>query len=89
VVLIARQKASKVLQPSEEAFDLPAPAVARQLPAVLGDVRAGRAMGRDELDPARCQMHIERIAVIAAIADEAGRQPPGGGTGSSARRRRA
>lgn len=69
--LVARHQAPEVLQPPEEPFDLPAAAVAAELPPVLLVVAPGTAVGRDELDPALGQPGIELVAVVALVADQA------------------
>ena len=73
---VARHESTEVLQPGEEAFNLPAAAVAAELSAVLGDVPAVRAMWRDELDPALGQLGIQGVAVVSAVADDARWQLP-------------
>lgn len=76
MALVATHEATEVLQPREEAFNLPAVAVAAKLPAVLRDVPSGRAMGRDELNATLGHPGVEGVAVVAAVADQARRQPP-------------
>jgi hypothetical protein len=72
VPFIARDEASEVLQPSEEAFDLPAPAVAAELAAILRIVAARRAVRGDELDPAFCEQSGDDT-FDTADSDPAGR----------------
>ena len=72
--LIAGHESTEVLQPREEALDLPAAAVATQLAPVLRLVLPGRPMRRNELDPPGEHPGIQRVAVIAAIANESCRQ---------------
>jgi hypothetical protein len=67
-------EASEVVEPGEEAFDLPSPLGPAERPAVLG-ARAAAPMGRDHLDAVLGQeLRVERVAVVAAIADEARRE---------------
>lgn len=76
MALVASYQATEVLQPREEAFDLPAPTVPAQLAAVLCEVTAGGAMRCDELNAPLRQARVERVIVIAAVADQAARQAP-------------
>ena len=74
MAFVAGDEATEVVQPGEEAFDLPAAAIAPEGAAVLRDVDAVRAVGGDELDPALGpQSFIEPIAVVGAVADQAPR----------------
>lgn len=71
-VLVPDHEAAVVPQPREEPFDLPAPAVATQRTTVLGGgLHAIPAVGADELDPSLRQAGAQRIAVVAAIGDQA------------------
>ena len=70
MAFVAGDEAAEVVQPGEEAFDLPATAVAAELAAVLRLVPAGRPVGRDELDPTLGQAGVQGIAVVAAVADK-------------------
>jgi hypothetical protein len=53
VALVAGDEAAEVLEPGEEALDLPALAIAAQGPAVLRLVLAGSEVRRDQLDAVR------------------------------------
>ena len=70
MALVARDQATEVLEPGEEAFDLPPATVAPELPPVLLVVASGAAVGRDELDPAFGELGIELVAVVALVADQ-------------------
>jgi len=61
------------MEPSEQAFDLPASAVAPQFATVLGfGPAAVRLVGRDQLDAVLLlETRIQRIAVVGAVADQA------------------
>lgn len=76
MALVAAHEAAEVLQPREEAFDLPAAAVAAELAAVLRDVPPRRAMGRDELDAALGHARVEGVAVVVTVPNQARRQAP-------------
>jgi hypothetical protein len=74
VIFPAGDQSARVVEPGEEAFNLPAATVPAQGPAVLG-AAAPRAIRRNHLDAVVvAQLHIEQVAVVAAIADEAGRE---------------
>ena len=69
VIFPAGNQASRVVEPGEEAFDLPAPAVPPQGAAVLGTA-SPRAIGRDHFDAVVvAQLRIEQVAVVPAVAD--------------------
>lgn len=69
VKLVANDQAAKVLQPSEETFDLPATAVAAERSAILGGILPVASMGRDHFDAQRSQFSIQTIGFIRGIAD--------------------
>ena len=71
MALVARDQAAEVLEPGEEAFDLPPATVASELAPILLVVASGAAVGRDELDPALGQPGIELVAVVALVANQA------------------
>jgi len=74
VTFIAGDEATEVLQPREESFDLPAAAVAAQLPPVLR-LAASPAVGGDQFDIAfRSQSGIELVRIVGLVADQAGRR---------------
>lgn len=70
MVLVARHQAPEVVQPREEALDLPAPAAAPQWATVLR-LPPAAPVRRDHLDlallPEPC---IEPITIVRPIADE-------------------
>lgn len=67
----ARDEATEVVQPTDAAFDRPAPAVAAQFATVLGGVSfAPATMGTDQLDVASGQSFTQRVAVGRAIIDQ-------------------
>lgn len=69
MVFPASNQAARVVEPSEEAFDLPASTVPSEGSAVLG-AAAPRAIRRNHLDAiVVAQLRIEQVAVVAAIAD--------------------
>ena len=73
VVFVADDKAPEVLEPGVETFDLPAPSVPAQGPAVLREapVSVG-AMRGDQLDAAIVEESlVQSIAVVGLVADEA------------------
>lgn len=70
---------TKVVQPSEQPLDLPAPAIAAKWPSILRDVAPGTAVWRDELDASfRAQSRIEGIGVVRAVPDQALGRADGG-----------
>lgn len=63
-------EAAIVVEPREEALDLPAARVAAQRPAVLCDA-ALRPVRRNHLDPhGVAQMDIEAVAIVGLVADQ-------------------
>jgi hypothetical protein len=66
-------EAAVVLEPREEALDLPASAVAAQWPAVLGwRALAVAAVRRNQLDPSFfSNSGVERVAVVRAVPNYA------------------
>src|SRR5512134_3624167 len=71
VSLVAGDESAEVLEPGEEALDLPAPAVAAEGTAVLGLELAAPEVGRDELDASLLpQPRIEAVAVVGTVADQ-------------------
>ena len=80
VSFIAGDQASEVLEPGEEAFDLPAATVAAELPSVLR-LAAAAAVGRDEFDVSLGgEARIEAVGVVRLVADQ-----PRGGVGEEPR----
>jgi hypothetical protein len=70
VILPASHGAAEVLEPHEEALDLPAPAGATQRAPVLG-ARTAAPMRGDHLDAVRREQGVvEAVAVVAAVADQ-------------------
>jgi len=67
---VAGDESTKVLQPREEPFDLPAAPIAPERSAVLREVDAIRVMGRDQFDAAGGEGVVESIAVVRRIANE-------------------
>ena len=76
--LVAHYQSAEITEPSEGAFDGPAFSIATQPPAVL---RRGFAsippMRHDQLDAACRQLRAQRVAIVAAIGDEAEGLLPG------------
>lgn len=74
MTFIARDQASEVLQPREEAFDLPAAAIPAELSAILRLAPAA-AVGRDQLDVAlRRQAGVQSIRIVGLVADQSDRR---------------
>jgi len=71
VIFPASDQSAEIMEPSEEAFDFPAAAVAAQFTAVLCVLVAAVVfVWRDELDAVFLpQALIERIAIVGAVAD--------------------
>ena len=70
-VLPARDETTGIMQPGEEAFDLPATLGAAERAAVLRSDPATATMARDHLDAVvREQLRVERITVVPAIPDQ-------------------
>src|SRR5690348_15123084 len=75
VTFPAGDQPPKVVQPREETFNLPAATGAPKAAAVLRRLVTTAPMGGDHLDPVgRHQLLVERITVIAAIADQPRRE---------------
>src|SRR5579863_8386348 len=72
VIFPAHHDATKIMKPHEQAFDLPAAAIATQGAAVLGDRLAViPAVRRDELHAQGvAQALVQRIAVVGLVADQ-------------------
>lgn len=72
MAFVACHDAPEVVQPREEAFDLPAAAIAPECPPILGGPAAAPpAMRRDHLNPALlAQARVEGVAIIRLVADE-------------------
>ena len=72
VKLPADDQSGKVVQPSKQAFDFPAAAIAAKLTPVLGFWPDAIALvGRDQPDAASPQAVIQRITVVGQVADHA------------------
>lgn len=71
VVFVASDQATKVVQPSEQAFDFPSSPIASPRASVLGGVFAVAPMGSDQLDTLLLQVLIQRIGVVRPIPDQA------------------
>jgi len=70
VTFIARDQPAEVLQPSEEALDLPATAVAAELPTILR-FPAAASVGRDQFDVALGgQARIQPIRIVRLVANQ-------------------
>lgn len=71
VILPAGDEPAGVVQPGEEAFDLPATTGATQRASILSRGATAAAMPGDHLDVVLfAQDLIEDVAVVAAIADQ-------------------
>jgi len=63
------------MEPGKQAFDLPTTTDAPQGTIVLGHEATKRPMRRDHCNVVSvAQVHIERVIVVLAIADQAGRE---------------
>ena len=71
VVLVASNQATKVVKPSEQAFDFPSSPIPSQRASVLGGVFAVAPMGSDQFDTLLLQLLIQRIGVVRPIPDQA------------------
>ena len=73
VVFPANDHATKVMKPGEQALDFPATPVAAQHAAILCRFPASRGLvWRHQLHTeAFANLHIQRIAVVSAVADQA------------------
>jgi hypothetical protein len=71
VALPAGDESAEVVEPREQALDLPAPAVAAERSTVLGlPALPGPSVRGDQLDPSRSQPLIQRVAVIGPVTDQ-------------------
>jgi len=72
----AADESAEIMEPSEEAFDFPAAAVAPQFPAVLGALAAAIVLvRRDQPDMVFLpKALVERIAVVGPVADQSCRE---------------
>ena len=72
VKLPASNEATEIMQPGEQAFDLPTAAVTPQFPAILGFVSAVVAIRCDHPDAVLApQLPVQLVAVIGRITDHA------------------
>ena len=68
-----RDDATEIVQPCEQAFDLPPASLATQRPTVLRACATMRLMRRDHLDGVVVsEVLIEAIAVVGSVADQSG-----------------
>jgi len=75
--IVAHDESAEVAEPSKGAFHGPPTAIAAQRSAILGRGLAPvLAMRDDQLDTPRRQLFPQRIAIIAAVGDEANRLLP-------------
>ena len=74
LIFVAGTQASKIMQPSAQAFHEPAPPIASQGPAVLGCGLAAMAfVGRYQLDAFGGQLGSQGSTVIGPVTTQAGR----------------
>src|SRR5437773_1347299 len=74
VVFVTRDEAAEVLEPSDGALDLPAPAIAAELPAVLsGRLDAVLSVRTHEFNAAFGQPCAQRVAVGGQVIDQSAR----------------
>ena len=71
MIIKARRYPAEVLKPRPQPLNLPAAAVAPQLPAVLRRrFLSARSVRRDQLDAAFSKFRIERVGVISLITNQ-------------------
>jgi len=71
VPFVSRDDSSKVVEPCEQALDLPTPNVAAQRPAVLGLVFAIGPMGRDQFNLSLVpESLIQGVAFVCFVTDQ-------------------
>lgn len=70
VEFVADDKPSEVLEPSKEAFYLPAAPIATQKVAVLSAMVPVAAMRCDHLDVGALEFGIQAIGIISGVADQ-------------------
>jgi len=81
----AHRDAAEVLEPREQPLDLPAAAVAPQLPPVLRPrLLPVRLVRRDQLDALPSKLRVERVGVISLVADQSFGSLSGKNLGESA-----
>ena len=74
MTLPAGDDTARVVEPGEEPFDLPASARASEWSSILGASAAAPIRG-DHLNAVRRHQHVvERVAVVAAFADQTRRE---------------
>ncbi len=74
VILVARQDATKVLQPSKQSLDLPATLVTSKRATVLrGRSSAVAFMRGDQFNTLGSELGVELVTVVGAIPDQSGR----------------
>lgn len=69
MILVANSKATKIVQPSEQPFDLPAPLIPPQGAAILG-LPSVTPIGSDHLNPSPFQFRVQLIAVVSLVANQ-------------------
>ena len=71
MVLPSSDKATKVVQPGEESFDFPSPAVAAELAAILCGLFSSSPIRRDHFDAVvGGELFVERVRVVGFVTDE-------------------
>ena len=74
MIIETNQHTTKILQPREQAFDLPTPFVAAKFPTVLRFLTPSiRFMRRNHLGLKSRELFIERIRIVSLIADQLSR----------------
>jgi len=73
--VIADHQATEVANPGEGALDFPSAPVPAQCSAVLKNRLPAFSRWRDQLNPSRCQLRAEGIAVVSLVADHPEDQP--------------
>ena len=73
VAFPASDEAPEVMEPGKQALDLPAPAIAAEAASILRADHAIRSVRGNHLDAeVAAELGVERIAVVTAVADQAG-----------------
>src|ERR1700676_1749559 len=76
--MVGHDESAEIAEPSEGAFDGPPSFIAAPRPAILGRRLAPiLALRGDQLDAAPGQLLAQRVAIVAAVGDEADRLLPG------------
>ena len=67
---VAYNEPPKVLKPSKQPLDFPAPAISAQTAPVLSFVLAITAVWSYEFDSVLSQFHIQLVGIVSIVADQ-------------------